>query len=413
MEIKSRIIKTEDVNWRDLEWLQDNLKEMKKADFEKLKQSLKVNSFIMPFHVWQQNGTTWILDGHHRKKAMEELAKEGIDIPKKLPATFIRVKNEKEAKKLVLIYSSIYARATDEGLYEYINANDLNFDDLKLEIDLPDFDLDRFETGYMTDEPVEDEPPSLPEKAKSKTGDLYELGKHRLLCGDSTKRKDVEKLMGGKKADMVFTDPPYGVNYSGGIRKIENDNLMGDDFRRFLALSFENIDIFLKDTGVVYVWHGDAVPSFLIILEEFCKRWQHLNEIIWNKNCASLGYCDYRYRHECISYGSKNGKHKFYGDKTEVDVWDCSKGNTNAYEHPTQKPIQLGLRAIRNSSKLNDISLDLFGGSGSTLIACEQASRICYGMEIDPHYCDVIVTRYCNFVKDNKIKLNGKAIAWK
>ncbi len=146
-EIKSRIVKTEEVEWRKLEWFQSNLKEMSKADFDKLKKSLVTNGFVMPFHVWQ-NGKTWILDGHHRQKAMQELEKAGHDIPERLPANFIRCKDRKEAAKLVLVYSSIYARTTDEGLYEFINQNDLNFDDLKLEIDLPEFDAERFAISH-------------------------------------------------------------------------------------------------------------------------------------------------------------------------------------------------------------------------------------------------------------------------
>jgi len=428
MEIKSRIIKTEDVNWRDLEWLQDNLKEMKKADFEKLKQSLKVNSFIMPFHVWQQNGTTWILDGHHRKKAMEELAKEGIDIPKKLPATFIRVKNEKEAKKLVLIYSSIYARATDEGLYEYINANDLNFDDLKLEIDLPDFNLDRFETGYMTDEPVEDEPPPLPEVAKTKTGDLYELGQHRLLCGDSTVKANVERLMAGKLVDMVFTDPPYGVDYGKknrflnsfqkagrNLNDIANDMLGKDELLEFLTKAFTLAYEYGADHCSYYVTApqgGELGLMMMMMMMMSGLPTRHV--LIWNKNRQnfSLGRLDYEYKHEPILFTWKK-THKFYGGgECKSSVWDINK-EIKCGLHPTMKPVALITNALLNSSKKDDICADIFLGSGSTLIACEQTKRICYGMEIAPVYCDVIVTRYCNFVKDNKIKLNGKAIAWK
>jgi hypothetical protein len=148
-EVKDRIIKTESINWRKLEWLQNpNLKELTKDSFQKLKASLVKNNFIQPFNVWENNGKTWILDGHHRKRAMEELEKEGYSIPRNLSANFIRCKDRKEAIKLILIYSSIYANVTEEGLYELISVEKLNFEDLKEEIDLPNIDLERFEKGY-------------------------------------------------------------------------------------------------------------------------------------------------------------------------------------------------------------------------------------------------------------------------
>ena len=210
----SRILKTELIDWQNAEWLQGNLKKISKEALAKLKESLKTNGFVMPFNVWydQSKKKTWILDGHHRKLALQVLNDEGAEIPPKLPANFVDCKNRKEATKLVLVYSSLYARADSDSLLDFMNLEGLDFDLLKGEIDLPDIDLNNIFQTELTEEELDDVP-VVPKVAVSKLGDIYVLDKrHRVMCGDSTDAGSVGLLMDGKLADMVFTDPPYGVS---------------------------------------------------------------------------------------------------------------------------------------------------------------------------------------------------------
>ena len=229
---------------------------------------------------------------------------------------------------------------------------------------------------------------------KAKLGELYQLGSHKLLCGDSIKKEDVEKLMGGNKADMVFTDPPYGVNVG---QKLGNRNIIGDDnietMKGVVKPTFINIANNIKIGASYYICspQGGDQELMMMMMRDSGIKCRH--QIIWKKNVAvfSMGRLDYSYIHECILYGWKD-KHNFYG-KNENSVWEIDRPKSSK-EHPTQKPLELCSRAIKNSSKREDIVLDLFGGSGSTLIACEQLNRKCYMCEIDPVYIQVIINRW-------------------
>lgn len=254
----------------------------------------------------------------------------------------------------------------------------------------------------------EDEVPELPKEPTAKLGDIFQLGNHRIMCGDSTKREDVEKLMNGGKADMVFTDPPYGVNYSERARQIvnqrkdgltiQNDNLNFDDLKSFVFLAFQNIKEFLKIGGVYYICSPQGgglgmMMMMMMMMKEAGIECRH--SIIWKKDSPvfSMGRLDYDYQHEPILYGWI-GTHKHYGrGKFKTSVWDIPKSR-NSKLHPTMKPVELVENSIQNSSKAEDIVLDLFLGSGSTLIACQKTGRVCYGMEIDPLYVDVVVERW-------------------
>lgn len=309
------------------------------------------------------------------------------------------------------------------GDWDMPKLNDLLIGLKEADYNIADTGFDDKELNEILDEfrEVVEDDFELPKEAKYKVnaGDIFQLGPHRLMCGDSTKKEDVERLMNGEKADMVFTDPPYGVDYSGGRSQlcdekgwrhsIKNDSLTDEQFKEFIFNIFKNINEISKDNSNIYVCHGVSVAkSMLIIVQSFLDmNWHHANEIIWNKNVASLGYQDYRYRHEVVTYGWKGTDHKFFGDKKETDVWDISRDATTKYKHPTQKPIAISERAIKNSSQNNDIVLDLFGGSGSTLIACEQTQRQCRMMEIDPYYCSVIIERWEKFTGHQHVKVNA------
>ena len=246
--------------------------------------------------------------------------------------------------------------------------------------------------------------PEVPEVAVSKRGEVYQLGKHRLMCGDSTKPEDVAKLLDGELADMVFTDPPYGVSYKGvnnpGGRAwevIENDDLRGDTLSEFLLASFKNIKANLREKRAFYIWYATSnhLQFEHAIIDAGLKSKQVL---MWNKGMI-LGHSDYHWAFEPCFYGCKAEENCiWFGDRCQTTVWDIKRDNTREYVHPTQKPTALAIKAMFNSSKPGEIVLDLFGGSGSTLIACEQTNRVNRSMEFDPKYADVIRKRWAEFV---------------
>ena len=295
----------------------------------------------------------------------------------------------------------------------------------------------RQSSGTVEDDNFEIEPPEEP---KAKKGDIYQLGNHRLMCGDSTSIDDVEKLMNGVKADMLLTDPPYNVNYEGSAGKIMNDKMDNDSFRQFLRDAFTTADVVMNDGAVFYIWHADS-EGYNFRGACFDVGWKVRQCLIWVKNSLVLGRQDYQWKHEPCLYGWKDGTHYWNGGRkerttiTSFDIFelrdknkeellmfieeyccdneDCEttiiyekRPNKNA-EHPTMKPVKLLARAINNSSKNNDNVLDVFGGSGSTLIACEQLGRNCYMMELDPKFVDVIIERWEKFTGQNAVLING------
>jgi len=245
----------------------------------------------------------------------------------------------------------------------------------------------------------------------SKTGDIWLLGRHRLMCGDSTVGLDVEKLTGKVKADMMITDPPYNVDYKGGTKDkltIKNDSMGSEEFRSFLTDAFTNAFANLKNGAAAYVFHSDT--EGYNFRGAYCDAGFKLAQsCVWVKNSMVMGRQDYQWQHEPVICGEKpnddsewepiiygwnpSGKHSWHSNRKQKTVWYFDKP-TRSKEHPTTKPVKLVAYPIQNSSKQGDLVLDLFGGSGSTLIACEQINRICYMMELDPKYCDVIIKRW-------------------
>jgi len=232
-----------------------------------------------------------------------------------------------------------------------------------------------------------------------KLGDIFELGEHRLMCGDSTDLATVEKLMNGEKADMVFTDPPYNVDYSNADRpkasktdlgKINNDSMSDDKFLEFLNKIFICLDTNTKKDSTLYMFYAGTTVEFYITIKQSNFIFNQL--LIWKKPML-LGRSKYQWAHEPCLFGIK-GSPYFTEDRTKTTVWDFGGYDKSKNVHPTQKPIVVCEEAILNSSEKNALVLDLFGGSGSTLIACEKTGRKCYGMELDPHYCSVIIKRW-------------------
>lgn len=270
-------------------------------------------------------------------------------------------------------------------------------------------------SDFAQPEVEEDEAPEVSdEPAISELGKVYQLGRHRLMCGDSTKIEDVEKLMNGQKADMVFTDPPYGVSYSNkntylnSLDKgnsvqtpIENDHMNLEDTSNFIYEAFVNLRISLAEKSSYYITApqgGDLLMMMMMMMQKAGLTLRHM--LIWVKNNHVLGRTDYNYKHEPILFGWVD-THNFYGNgEHKFSTWEIDKPHKSDL-HPTMKPIALVANAINNSTLKDNSVLDLFGGSGSTLIACEQTNRTCYMMELDPKYCDVIRKRYWKFTHDN------------
>lgn len=246
----------------------------------------------------------------------------------------------------------------------------------------------------------------LPEEPKAKPGDIYQLGRHRLMCGDSTKPESVEQLMDGRKADLFLTDPPYNVDYEGKTKdslKIQNDSMVDEVFRKFLVDAFSAADGVMKQGAVFYIWHADSEGyNFRGACHEL--DWKVRQCLIWNKSCMVMGRQDYQWKHEPCLYGWKPGaSHLWASDRTQTTVLNFDKPSRNK-EHPTMKPIALFDYQIQNNTKSEDIVLDTFAGSGTTIMACEQNGRCAYCMELDPKYIDVIIDRWEKFTGEKAVK---------
>ena len=293
------------------------------------------------------------------------------------------------------------------------NESDWDFDLLKDE--LPELDLSAFDFDWglpedQTEDVIEDEAPEVDEDAEpiAKLGDIWQLGRHRLMCGDSTSIEDVEKLMGGQLADMLLTDPPYNVSYEGKTKDrltIQNDSMDNDSFRQFLRDAFTSADAVMKPGAVFYIWHADS-EGYNFRGACFDIGWKVRQCLIWNKNSMVMGRQDYQWKHEPCLYGWKDGaSHLWASDRKQTTVIDYQKPNASKI-HPTMKPVGLFDYQIKNNTKGGDIVLDLFNGSGTTIMACEQNGRVARCMELDPRYVDACVKRWENFTGEKAVLLN-------
>jgi DNA modification methylase len=342
-----------------------------------------------------------IIAGHGRLMAAQKL---GLD---KVPTIDCSDMTESQKKAYIIADNKLAMNAGWDNAMLSIELQDLEdegfdlkltgFDDKELDVLLNVIEG----TDGLTDEDAVPETPIVP---KTKLGDIYILGNHRLMCGDSTSIDDAEKLMDGLLADLVFTDPPYNVDYSGrganNLGTIKNDNMSADDFEQFCRDIFITYSAIMKPLACIYVCHPDSASAPKIAFEKtFAEQFKKSSTIIWMKQSAGMGWQDYRAQHEPILYGWKEGKGSHFnaGDRTKTSIWKIGRDAQSSYVHPTQKPVCLPEEAIMNSSKGSDCVVDLFGGSGSTLIACEKTGRVNRSMELDPKYCDVIVKRWEDF----------------
>lgn len=363
----------------------------------KLRSSLREFGFINPVIIDRDFN---VIAGHGRIAAAKE---EGIT---EVPCVFVDYLTEAQKKAYILADNRM---ALDAGWDEEL---------LRIEIEsLQGADFDVSLTGFGEDEIADlfsgdgekdvkdddfDLSAALEKAAFVERGDIWTVGRHRLMCGDATSAEDVAALMDGKKANLIVTDPPYNVAFkSGSGLSIQNDSMENGEFYTFLYNSFQNMVEHLESGGAAYVFHADT--EGLNFRKAFVDAGFHLAGVcIWVKNSLVLGRSDYQWQHEPVLYGFlKNGKHPWYSDRKQTTIWNYDKPKRNK-NHPTSKPLDLLGYPICNSSQENAIVLDTFGGSGSTMMACEQTNRICHMMELDEKYASVILRRYVEDTGDSE-----------
>ena len=363
-------------------------KDLKPGDpeYEKLKRSMDEFGYVEPV-IWNKQ-TGRVVGGHQRLKVLLAMGLTEIDCvvvdlseerEKALNVALNKISGDWDKDKLGLLIADLQGSRFDVSLtgFEPAELDALFKDSLRDGVKDDDFDVDA----------------ELKQPALTKAGDVWTLGRHRLVCGDSTKPETFAMLMDGKLANLVVTDPPYNVNYEGGAGKIQNDNLDDGAFYQFLLAAFANMEKAMAQDASVYVFHADT--EGYNFRKAFRDAGFYLSgTCIWKKQSLVLGRSPYQWQHEPVLFGWKNkGRHQWYADRKQTTIWEFDKPRKNA-DHPTMKPVALIAYPILNSSLSNCIVLDPFGGSGSTLIACEQTERVCHMIELDEKYCDVIVKRY-------------------
>lgn len=363
-------------------------KDLKPGDpeYEKLKRSIEQFGYVEPV-IWNKT-TGRVVGGHQRLKVLLDLGLTEVECviiemdeekEKALNIALNKISGDWDKNKLALLIADLQGADFDVSLtgFDPAELDALFKDSLKEGVQDDDFD-------------VEEE---LKKPPVTKIGDVWQLGPHRLICGDSTKAGTFSLLMDGKLANLVVTDPPYNVNYEGSAGKIKNDNMASDSFYEFLLAAFKNTETVMAQDSSIYVFHADT--EGLNFRKAFSDAGFYLSgTCIWKKQSLVLGRSPYQWQHEPVLFGwKKKGKHNWYSDRKQTTIWEFEKPKKNG-EHPTMKPVPLIAHPILNSSLSNCIVLDPFGGSGSTLIACDQTDRICYTIELDEKFCDVIVERY-------------------
>ncbi len=424
-KLTKKNMETTKIDIKELRRAEYNPRIMPESEMAALKTSIKtfgfVESVVVNTHTCERCGDRkWVLvGGHQRTSAVEAIlaqgegvkgieTKDGIAL---IPANLVDLHIEQE-KLLNLALNKIKGKWDEKKLSDmivelkespYIPASGFKEDEISRILDLT-----------MSDDEESEDIGEFEGEPRSKTGEIYDLGPHRLICGDSTDPETYRKLLVDERADMVFTDPPYNVNYKSrgeklnqeGNESIKNDNMDDAQFKEFIDAAFHELFTHSKEGASFYICSGwSSYPQFLQSM--LINGFQHSGVIIWVKNVPSMGWNDYRYKHEWIArakkpdpktaqgiiYGWKSGTHKFHGDN-EFDVWEMPRKAVSRYLHPTEKPDWLSMRALRNSTKRNDIVLDPFAGSGSTMAAAEKVGRRAFMIELDPKFCDVIRDRW-------------------
>jgi DNA modification methylase len=370
------------------------------SEYEKIKNSIQEFGYVEPIIV---NYDMTVIGGHQRITVLKDLGYTEVD------CVMVHIEDESKVKALNVALNKITGAWNEELLADLLV--DLQKEDFNL--DLTGFEPPEVEQLFSKihnkdikedDFDVDEE---LRKPTKAKLGDLWLIGRHRVVCGDSTLPETYTKIMDGKKANLVVTDPPYNVDVEETAGKIQNDNMSDKDFYNFLFAAFVNIEQCMEQDASIYVFHADT--QGLTFRRAFTDAGFYLSGCcIWKKNALVLGRSPYQWQHEPCLFGWKiKGKHQWYSDRKQTTIWEYDRPKASK-EHPTMKPIALMAYPIQNSSMSNCIVLDPFLGSGSTLIACEETGRICYGAEMDEKFMDVIVSRYMEATgKDDVFVIRG------
>lgn len=376
------------------------------AEYEKIKNSITEFGYVDPIIV---NSDMTIIGGHQRWSVLKTLGYDEVD------CVVIEIDKTKE-KALNIALNKVTGEWNKELLADLIkDLQSLDYDVSMTGFEPPE--IDELFNDVHSKETKEDDfdvDAELSKPTLTQKGDFWLLGRHRLMCGDATLPEVFDTLLDGKKVNLVVTDPPYNVNYSSDAGTIKNDNMADNDFYNFLFASYKNMANAMAEDASIYVFHADT--EGLNFRKAFVDAGFYLSGVcIWVKQSLVLGRSPYQWKHEPILFGwKKNGKHKWFADRKQSTVWNFDRPKKSEL-HPTMKPIALVAYPILNSSMTNGLVLDPFGGSGSTLIACEQTDRTCYTIEIDEKYADVIVKRYIEQIgNDENVYLvrNGEKIKY-
>ena len=414
MNMESKILDKKRLPITSLHEFQGDFKTLGKKQFEKLKKSIEKNGFIQPFFIWNKEGKYYILDGHQRKKAIIDLYGDTIDVD----CLEIKADSELEAKKFVLYYSTSYAEFDKDSFFNF--ADGLSFDDLEA-FQFPGFSFSENDFLKGLDSDQDDEIPETTQNELGvQLGDIYTLGEHRLMCGDSTDLNAVEMLMDGQKADMVFTSPPYnagsdelsGNTHTGKNGKYLNfnDEKSKDEYLSFIS---KYLDLWLNYSDYTFTNLQMLSGNKLALIEWFFNFRKQFNDVlVWNKNNAapSMAKNVFNSKHEYLYIHSKKNNSRaincldFRGDQHNIFDLSSSKGKEFSDTHAATYPVEFPERFIILTKNKNAIIADPFGGSGSTLIACEKLKRKCYMMELDPHYCSVIIKRWEKYTGQKAVK---------
>lgn len=363
-------------------------KKLKAGDkeYEKIKNSILEFGYVEPIIV---NYDMTVIGGHQRLTVLKDLGYTEVQ------CVVVHIEDEHKVKALNIALNKITGAWNEQLLADLL----VDLQSVDFNTDLTGFEAPEIEQLFskVHNKDIKEDDFDVEEELKnppiSRKGDIWLLGRHRVICGDSTLPETYTKLMEGRRANLVLTDPPYNVNVEETAGKIQNDNMPDEDFYKFLFAAFTNMEQNMENDASIYVFHADS--KGLIFRQAFHDAGFYLSGCcIWKKNALVLGRSPYQWQHEPCLFGWKvGGKHQWYSDRKQTTIWGYDRPKSSK-DHPTMKPVALMAYPIQNSCMSNCIVLDPFLGSGSTLIACEETGRICYGVELDEKFCDVIVKRY-------------------
>lgn len=395
-EAKTVQIKCKGADNQSIEMLkpfQGALKNLSKKNYEKLKKEILTLGFSEPVSVWLNDGNIFLLNGHQRHRALTQMKDEGYYIPK-IPVNYVEARDISEAKRKVLALTSQYGEITDQGLYEFMSEAEIGMPELEENFVFPEIDFDKFKAEFFEDESPEgeDEIPPVPAEPKTKLGDIYQLGDHRLMCGDSTNKENLDLLLNGATIDMIFTDPPYGIGYD-DRKNLGNERFGASSFGPIIG-DFNKFNFPCFDTEEQFWWGANY----------YCQQLPENGVFfVWDKKTEAMQKNGMLFTNDFELCWSKK-KHK----QEMIRIpWAgaISHEPGESRHHPMQKPVKLAEFFIEKFSESS--VLDLYLGSGSTLIACEKTGRKCFGMELDPGYCDIIVARWEKYTGKKAVLLGS------